>query len=51
MVNSDNRAFLDVEESLSGKRWVERLDGRGRNQALAISQSGDIPDLIARSGE
>ncbi len=45
---SETSTFLNVEKSLSGKRWIERLDGRGRNQALAISQSYDIPDLIAR---
>jgi len=43
-----NRAFLDVERSLSGKIWTERLNAIGQNQALAISQTSDIPDLIAR---
>lgn len=47
-IPKDNRAFLDVEKSLSGKRWVERLDGIARNQALKISQTTNIPDLIAR---
>ncbi len=45
---TENRAFLEVEKSLSGKRWMERLDARGRNQALLIAQTSEIPDLVAR---
>jgi len=45
---AEKRAFLDVEKSLSGRRWEERLDGAARNRALAISQSTGINDLIAR---
>ncbi|MDA4848744.1 single-stranded-DNA-specific exonuclease RecJ [Hoeflea poritis] len=41
-------AFLDVEESLSGQRWVQRLDPAGLNRALAIAQTHGMPDLIAR---
>jgi single-stranded-DNA-specific exonuclease len=44
----DNRAFLDVEKSLTGRRWQERLDAPARNRALAIAQSTGINDLVAR---
>lgn len=42
------RAFLNVEQSISGNRWVSRLDQAGQNRALAIAQLHGIPDLIAR---
>ena len=45
---SDERAFLDVKSSAGGQRWVERLDAKARNTALAISQTLDVPDLIGR---
>ena len=45
---SDERAFLDVKSSASGQRWVERLDVKARNTALAISQTLDVPELIGR---
>ncbi len=45
---SDDRAFLDVTSSASNQRWVERLDNKSRNTALAISQTLGIPELIGR---
>ncbi len=40
-------AFLDVEESFSGRFWSARdYDER---QALALSQRFDLPDMLARS--
>ena len=45
---SDERAFLDVKSSAGGQRWVERLDAKARNTALAISQTLDVPDLVGR---
>jgi len=45
---SDERAFLDVNASASGQRWIERLDSKSRNTALAISQTLDVPELIGR---
>lgn len=46
---SDNyKTFLDVETSLKGKRWVDRLSDKDRNQALAISQETGMPELLAR---
>ena len=42
------RAFLNVERSVTGQRWVSRLDQAGQNRALAISQVHGLSDLIAR---
>ncbi|WP_155294020.1 single-stranded-DNA-specific exonuclease RecJ [Rhizobium rhizogenes] len=42
------RAFLGVERSVSGNRWVSRLDQAGQNRALAMAQTYGLPDLIAR---
>jgi len=42
------RAFLGVERSVSGNRWVSRLDQAGQNRALAIAQTHGLPELIAR---
>lgn len=42
------RAFLGVESSVTGQRWVSRLDQAGQNRALAISQLHGLPDLVAR---
>ena len=41
-------AFLGVEMSATGHRWVPRLSDRGWNAALAISQRLGVPDLVAR---
>ena len=42
------KTFLSVERSATGHHWVERLDARGANMALAIAQKHAIPDLVAR---
>lgn len=47
-VDPVQRAFLGVERSATGQRWLARLDQAGENRALAMSQSLGIPDLIAR---
>lgn len=47
-VDPVSRAFLGVEKSATGQRWIARLDQAGENRALAMSQSHGIPDLIAR---
>jgi len=44
----EQRNFLDVKSSASGQAWVERLDAKSRNTALAISQTLDLPELIGR---
>lgn len=47
-VDPIQRAFLGVERSVSGQRWVSRLDQAGQNRALAISQVHGYSDLIGR---
>ena len=47
-VTEPARAFLDVEKSASGQRWVERMGAAERNTALAISQSLGLPELVGR---
>lgn len=47
-VDPVQRAFLGVERSISGNRWVSRLDQAGQNRALAIAQTHGMPELIAR---
>ncbi|MBT9370320.1 single-stranded-DNA-specific exonuclease RecJ [Rhizobium sp. CSW-27] len=47
-VDPVSRAFLGVERSVSGQRWVSRLDQAGQNRALAMAQVHGIPELIAR---
>ena len=42
------RAFLGVERSAAGNRWVSRLDQAGQNRALAMAQTHGMADLIAR---
>ena len=43
-----HRTFLSVARSLTGRRWIERLDGRGAAVAMAIAQQHRLPDLVAR---
>lgn len=47
-VDPVSRAFLGVEQSALGNRWVARLDQAAQNRALAIAQLHGIPELIAR---
>lgn len=42
------RAFLNVEKSVSGQRWMARLDQAGLNRALAMSQVHGLPEIVAR---
>jgi len=45
---ASDRAFLGVERSLTGRRWVARLDeGEARN-ATTIAQRHGVPDIVAR---
>jgi single-stranded-DNA-specific exonuclease len=44
----DERAFLGVERSATGRCWRSRLDARGEAMALAIAQRGNVPELLAR---
>ena len=41
-------AFLGVERSALGRRWVPRLDAMGSNAALALAQRSGLPDVVAR---
>jgi single-stranded-DNA-specific exonuclease len=42
------RALLGVEQSITGRRWVDRLDERGNALAMEIAQRNDFPELLAR---
>jgi single-stranded-DNA-specific exonuclease len=41
-------AFLGVERSARGLRWVERLDPSRASTALAIAQAHGLPELVGR---
>ena len=47
-MNEGARAFLDVERSLSGRRWRARLDAPGEARAQAIAQTTGQTDLLSR---
>jgi single-stranded-DNA-specific exonuclease len=40
---TSDRAFLGVERSLSGQKWVARLDMAGENKAISIAQTTGLP--------
>lgn len=42
------RAFLGVERSVTGRRWISRADQAAQNRALAMTQIHNIPELVAR---
>jgi single-stranded-DNA-specific exonuclease len=44
----ENRLFLGVENSATGRAWRDRLDERGAARALAIAQRHELPELLAR---
>src|SRR5882724_10169480 len=43
-----NRVFLDVQKSVCGRVWRDRLDERGNARALAIAQRHEVSELLAR---
>lgn len=45
---SARSAFLGVEQSVRGFRWVERLEPSRTSTALAIAQTHDLPELLGR---
>jgi single-stranded-DNA-specific exonuclease len=45
---TENRFFLGVENSATGRAWRDRLDERGAARALAIAQRHGLPELLAR---
>jgi single-stranded-DNA-specific exonuclease len=42
------RTFLNIEKSITGRRWVERLTPEASAAALAIAQRQQLPDIMAR---
>src|ERR1700739_3398470 len=44
----EQRLFLGVETSATGRAWRDRLDERGAARALAIAQHHALPELLAR---
>lgn len=45
---ANERAFLGVTRSATGRVWRDRLDTRGEARALAIAQRHGLPELLAR---
>ena len=43
-----NRLFLEVEKSVGGRAWRDRLDERGTARALSITQRHSVSELLAR---
>ncbi len=41
-------SVLGVDQSLSGRRWMRRLDERGERSALALAQRHALPEIVAR---
>ena len=41
-------ALLGVESSITGRRWIDRLDERGSAAAIEIAQRNDFPELLSR---
>jgi single-stranded-DNA-specific exonuclease len=46
--HESSSAFLGVERSARGLRWVERLDPSRAATAMAIAQAHGVPELIGR---
>src|SRR5260370_7328138 len=44
----ERRLFLDVERSVTGRAWRDRLDERTAAGALSIVQRHGLPELLAR---
>jgi len=40
--------FLDVERSVTGRAWVDRLDAAANRTAVAISQQKEVSEILAR---
>src|SRR5437763_15766876 len=45
---AQRRLFLDVERSVTGRAWRDRLDERASAGALSIVQRHGVPELLAR---
>ncbi len=47
---SDSKALLGVDQSLSQRRWRDRLDMEGVARAMALAQAQGLSDMLARGG-
>ncbi|MEA2929023.1 MAG: single-stranded-DNA-specific exonuclease [Hyphomicrobiales bacterium] len=43
-----NRFFLEVQKSVCGRAWRDRLDERGTARALSMTQRHNVSELLAR---
>lgn len=48
MITESPRFFLDVQKSVTGRPWVDRLDAASARTALAISQRTDLSEILSR---
>jgi len=48
VLKDQERFFLGVEKSATGRAWRDRLDERGQAHALNIAQRAGVPELLAR---
>jgi single-stranded-DNA-specific exonuclease len=48
MILDSPRYFLDVEKSVTGRPWVDRLDAAALRTATAISQRTELSEILAR---
>lgn len=47
-VNTEQRFFLGVSQSVTGLAWEHRLSVRDEQIALQIAQTAGVPDIVAR---
>src|ERR1700749_1160154 len=45
---AENRLFLGVENSATGRAWRDRLDQGGAAPALTLAPPHELPELLAR---
>jgi single-stranded-DNA-specific exonuclease len=48
MLDSPQTHFLDVDRSVTGRAWVDRLDAVGSRAAQAIAQQTDLSEILSR---
>lgn len=46
--DTNEAAFMGVETSVRGQRWVSRVNQAAENRALAMAQKHGIPELVSR---
>jgi single-stranded-DNA-specific exonuclease len=47
-MSEPRQPFLDVERSVTGRMWADRLDAQALRTAQAISQRTDLSEILAR---